>query len=79
MCIRDRRYIFKSPSTVSEELISYSFAWMSMFAASYIFGKRDHMLSLIHIYGNIGLVIDSLANIAPASPAPYINALVSET
>lgn len=37
------RYIFKSPSTVSEELISYSFAWMSMFAASYIFGKRDHM------------------------------------
>ncbi len=27
------RYIFKSPSTVSEELISYSFAWMSMFAA----------------------------------------------
>lgn len=37
------RYIFKAPSTVSEELISYSFAWMSMFAASYIFGKRDHM------------------------------------
>lgn len=34
------RYIFKSPSTVSEELISYSFAWMSMFAASYIFGKE---------------------------------------
>jgi TRAP-type C4-dicarboxylate transport system permease small subunit len=37
------RYVFKSPSTISEELISYSFAWMSMFAASYIFGKRDHM------------------------------------
>ncbi|WP_101474199.1 MULTISPECIES: TRAP transporter small permease [Fusobacterium] len=37
------RYIFKSPSTVSEELISYSFAWMSMFAATYVFGKRDHM------------------------------------
>ncbi len=37
------RYVFKAPSTVSEELISYSFAWMSMFAASYIFGKRDHM------------------------------------
>lgn len=33
----------KDPSTISEELISYSFAWMSMFAASYIFGKRDHM------------------------------------
>lgn len=37
------RYIFKSPSTISEELISYTFAWMSMLAASYIFGKRDHM------------------------------------
>ncbi|ERT69187.1 hypothetical protein HMPREF0202_00921 [Cetobacterium somerae ATCC BAA-474] len=37
------RYIFKSPSTVSEELISYSFAWMAMLAAAYIFGKRDHM------------------------------------
>ncbi len=37
------RYILKDPSTISEELISYSFAWMSMFAASYIFGKRDHM------------------------------------
>lgn len=37
------RYVLKAPSTISEELISYSFAWMSMFAASYIFGKRDHM------------------------------------
>lgn len=37
------RYVFKSPSTISEELISYSFAWMSMFAASYVFSKRDHM------------------------------------
>lgn len=37
------RYIFKAPSTVSEELISYSFAWMAMLAAAYIFGKRDHM------------------------------------
>ncbi|MGL4210263.1 MAG: TRAP transporter small permease, partial [Cetobacterium somerae] len=32
-----------APSTVSEELISYSFAWMAMLAAAYIFGKRDHM------------------------------------
>ncbi|MGL5051070.1 MAG: TRAP transporter small permease [Cetobacterium sp.] len=37
------RYIFRSPSTVSEELISYSFAWMAMLSAAYIFGKRDHM------------------------------------
>ena len=43
------RYVFKSPSTISEELISYSFAWMSMFAASYIFGKRDHMRMVFFI------------------------------
>ena len=27
------RYIFNSPSTVSEELLTYSFTWMSLFAA----------------------------------------------
>lgn len=43
------RYIFKSPSTISEEMISYSFAWMSMLAASYIFGKRDHMRMVFFI------------------------------
>lgn len=43
------RYIFKSPSTISEELIAYSFAWMSMFAASYVFGKRDHMAMVFFI------------------------------
>lgn len=43
------RYVFKSPSTISEELISYSFAWMSVFAASYIFGKRDHMRMVFFI------------------------------
>ncbi len=43
------RYIFKDPSTISEELISYSFAWMSMFAASYVFGKKDHMRMVFFI------------------------------
>lgn len=43
------RYVFKSPSTISEELIAYSFAWMSMFAASYVFGKRDHMAMVFFI------------------------------
>lgn len=43
------RYVFKSPSTISEELIAYSFAWMSMFAASYVFGKRDHMAMVFFV------------------------------
>lgn len=37
------RYVLKDPSTISEELVTYSFTWMSMFAASYVFGKREHM------------------------------------
>lgn len=37
------RYFFNSPSTVSEELLTYSFTWMALFAAVYVFGKRDHM------------------------------------
>ena len=37
------RYILKDPSTISEELVTYSFTWMSMFAGAYVFGKREHM------------------------------------
>ena len=37
------RFVFNSPSTVSEELLTYTFAWMAMFASAYVFGKRDHM------------------------------------
>lgn len=37
------RYFFNKPSTVSEELLTYSFAWMALFATAYVFGKRDHM------------------------------------
>lgn len=37
------RFIFNSPSTVSEELLTYSFAWMALLSSAYVFGKRDHM------------------------------------
>ena len=37
------RYFFNRPSTVSEELLTYSFTWLSLFAAAYVFGKREHM------------------------------------
>lgn len=47
------RYIFNSPSTVSEELLTYSFTWMSLFASAYVFGKRDHM--------RMGFVADKLS------------------
>ena len=37
------RYFFNKPSTVSEELLTYSFTWMALLASAYVFGKRDHM------------------------------------
>ena len=37
------RFVFNKPSTVSEELLTYSFAWLSLLSAAYIFGKREHM------------------------------------
>lgn len=37
------RYILKNPSSWSEELVSYLFAWMSLFGASIVVGERGHM------------------------------------
>lgn len=46
------RYFFGSPSTVSEELLTYSFTWMALLASAFVFGKRDHM--------RMGFVADKL-------------------
>ncbi len=37
------RYFFNSPSTVSEEIVTYSFTWLSILGAAYVFGKREHL------------------------------------
>lgn len=37
------RYFFNSPSTISEELITYSFTWLAILSASYVFGQRGHL------------------------------------
>lgn len=47
------RFIFNNPSTISEELLTYTFAWMAMFSTAYVFGKRDHM--------RMTFVVDKLA------------------
>ena len=31
------RFIFNSPSTISEELLTYTFAWMAMFASCLLY------------------------------------------
>ena len=37
------RYILKHPSSWSEELVSYLFAWMALLGASVVVGERGHM------------------------------------
>ena len=43
------RYFFNSPSTISEELITYSFTWLSILSAAYVFGQRGH-LAMAFVY-----------------------------
>lgn len=37
------RYVLKNPSTWSEELVSYLFAWMSLMGASIVTSESGHM------------------------------------
>lgn len=46
------RYLLKNPSTWSEELVSYLFAWASLFGASLVTGERGHM--------NIPILVDRM-------------------
>lgn len=46
------RYILQNPSSWSEELVSYMFAWMSLFGASLVVGERGHM--------NIPILVDHM-------------------
>lgn len=37
------RYLFNSPSTFSEEMLTYSFTWLALFSAANVFAHREHM------------------------------------
>lgn len=47
------RYVLKNPSSWSEEMVSYLFAWMSLFGASIVVGERGHM--------NIPIVVERMS------------------
>lgn len=47
------RYILANPSSWSEELVSYLFAWASLLGASLITGERGHM--------NIPILVDRMS------------------
>lgn len=46
------RYLLNNPSTWSEELVGYLFAWSTMFGAAVVSGERGHM--------NIPILIDRM-------------------
>lgn len=46
------RYVLQNPSSWSEELVSYLFAWASLLGASLVTGERGHM--------NIPIVVERL-------------------
>ena len=46
------RYVLQNPSSWSEELVSYLFAWMSLLGASLVVGERGHM--------NIPIVVEKM-------------------
>ena len=47
------RYVFNAPSTWSEELVGYLFAWSTLFGAAIVSGERGHM--------NIPIIVDMAA------------------
>lgn len=54
------RYAFKAPSTMSEDILSYSFVWVSLIGTALVFGQKDHMrLSLFSdkLKGSSGLAL----------------------
>lgn len=46
------RYVLQNPSSWSEELVSYLFAWMALLGASLVVGERGHM--------NIPIVVERM-------------------
>ena len=37
------RYVLNNPSTVTEELVLFSFVWMGLLGGAYLFVKNEHM------------------------------------
>lgn len=60
------RYFFNSPSTISEEIVTYSFTWLSILSAAYVFGKRGHLcMTFLYskFFGKKKLFLDMFAEI----------------
>lgn len=62
------RYILKNPSSWSEELVSYLFAWMALFGASLAVSERGHM--------NIPVLVDKFKPGAKKVLALFAEAII---
>lgn len=67
------RYVFNSPSSVSEVLTRYLFVWLILLSATYVFGQRDHIcitalkntftgtpLKIVNIFGEYVVIVFSV-------------------
>ncbi len=67
------RYVFKSPSSISEVLTRYLFVWLILLSATYVFGQRDHIcitalknkfkgtgLKIVNIFGECVVIVFSV-------------------
>lgn len=60
------RYLLQRPSTMSEDILSYSFVWLSLLGTALVFGERDHMrLSFFSdmVKGNMRLYLSVLTDL----------------
>lgn len=57
------RYVFDSPSAVSEVLSRYMFVWLVLIGSAYVFGLREHM-AITYVRDKfspkVGVVVDIL-------------------
>ncbi|PJC86994.1 TRAP transporter small permease [Vibrio sp. HA2012] len=63
------RYLFDSPSAVSEVLSRYLFIWLILFGSAYVFGLREHMAITFIQYKfpeRIRILLDMLTELATA-------------
>ena len=60
------RYVFNSPSAISEALAQFLFVWMIMFGSAYVYGTREHLTIDIlkdKFPPKMNLVVNILTNI----------------
>ncbi|MBV7388835.1 TRAP transporter small permease [Pasteurellaceae bacterium TAE3-ERU1] len=63
------RYIFNSPSAVSEVLSRYLFIWLILLAGAYVFGLREHMAIAyvkLKCRAKVQIILDMISELATA-------------